>query len=104
MQGKNGGYLQLVLLRDEFLPVVEPLVPVHLPHHRDNGQCHRLSTTTIILQMLDISRRLQLKYQLRLQLADVYAGLSCGQWNSAQLSTSSTAFHLLCTHTGLAVR
>ena len=32
------GYLQLVLLRNELLPVVEPLVPVHLPHHRDNGQ------------------------------------------------------------------
>ena len=32
------GYLQLVLLRDELLPVVEPLVPEHLPHHRDNGQ------------------------------------------------------------------
>ena len=60
MQGKNCGYLQLVLLGDEFLPVVEPLVPIHLPHHRDNGQwagqCHRLSTTitTILLRMLDI--------------------------------------------------
>ena len=39
------GYLQLVLLRNELLPVVEPLVPVHLPHHRVSGQWSMVNVT-----------------------------------------------------------